>query len=77
MDEFNKGVRQGGPVLPTLFNIYLDEIITKRQKEYKKRNSTFKKSATVNDVICRRPSCPLSPTLLNIHLDKIIYKKQK
>jgi len=29
-------VRQGGPVSPTLFNIYLDEMITKRQKEYKK-----------------------------------------
>ena len=30
--DFNKGVRQGCPLLPTLFNVYLDEIITKWQK---------------------------------------------
>ena len=35
--EINKGVHQGCPVLPTLFNIYLDEIITKWQKEDIKR----------------------------------------
>jgi hypothetical protein len=31
--EINKGVHQGCPPSPTLFNIYLDEIITKWQKQ--------------------------------------------
>jgi len=31
--EINKGVCQGCPLLPTLFNIALDEIITKWQKQ--------------------------------------------
>jgi hypothetical protein len=31
--EINKGVRQGWPLSPTLFNIHLDEIITKWQKQ--------------------------------------------
>jgi hypothetical protein len=33
LSKINKGVCQGYPLSPTLFNIYLDEIITKWQKE--------------------------------------------
>ena len=52
--EINKGVRQGSPL--SLFNIYLDEIITKWQKQYITGIKLTKKPATVNTVICRRPS---------------------
>jgi len=51
LDEIHKGVCQGCPLLPKLFNIYPDEIITKWQKEDIKRIYTFKNPATVNAVI--------------------------
>lgn len=51
LDEIHNVVSQGCPLLPTLFNIYPDEIITKWQKEVIKRIYTFKKPATVNTVI--------------------------
>jgi hypothetical protein len=51
LDEIHKGVCQCCPLLPTLFNVYPDEIITKWQKEDTKRTYTFKNPATVNAVI--------------------------
>jgi hypothetical protein len=46
--EINKGVCQGCSLLPTLFNIYLDETIIKWQKE----EFHFQVSAAVDAVIC-------------------------
>jgi retron-type reverse transcriptase len=51
--DINKGVRQGYPLSPTLFNIYLDEIRTKWQKRGPNWHQTFKKPATANTAICR------------------------
>jgi hypothetical protein len=53
--EINKGVRQCCPLSPTLFNIYIDEIITKWQKQ-DITGIQLKKTATINVAICRRPS---------------------
>ena len=55
MAEINKGVCQGCPLSPKLFNMYLAEIITNWQKEVIK-GITLPKT-TVNTVICQQPSC--------------------
>ena len=54
--EINKGVCQGCPLSRTLFNIYLDEIITKWQNQDITGIKLSKKPATVNAAICGRPS---------------------
>ena len=55
--EINKRICQGCPFSTTLFNIYLDEIITKWQNQDITGIKLSKKPATVNTLICRRPTC--------------------
>ena len=54
--EINKGVRQGCPLSPTLFNIYLDEIITKWQNQDITGIKLSKNQKTVKAAIFGRPS---------------------
>ena len=54
--EINKGVQHDCTLLPALLNTYLDEIITKWQKEDIK-GIPLPKSQQLLTLICRQPSC--------------------